>query len=80
MDDILTDLKKSHTDRPPEGQKPLIGLIMDSTSVSFGMDTMIGMVYESRRLGLFFSLLRRNGFCYNVAEFLSLKPGGRFPC
>ena len=36
----------------PEGKKPLIGLIMDSMSASFGMDILNGMVYESRRLGL----------------------------
>lgn len=35
----------------PEG-KPLVGIIMDSVSASFGMDILNGMEYECRRLGL----------------------------
>ena len=37
---------------PDKSHKPLIGIIMDSMSASFGMDVLNGMVYESRRLGL----------------------------
>ena len=32
--------------------KPLIGIIMDSMSASFGMDVLNGMVYECHRIGL----------------------------
>lgn len=35
-----------------EARKPLIGIMMDSMSASFGMDILNGMICESRRLGL----------------------------